>query len=91
MVDVGAKTVTERMAIAEGRVVMTHEMLNLQWDAVALYPAGYYSRQIMVQASVKLPAGWKFGTALEPAPGSGANFKPVPFNTLVDSPMFAGR
>jgi predicted metalloprotease with PDZ domain len=75
----------------EGRVVMTHEMLNLQWDAVALYPAGYYSRQIMVQASVKLPAGWKFGTALEPAPGSGANFKPVPFNTLVDSPMFAGR
>ncbi|HXL99354.1 MAG TPA: hypothetical protein VN932_05435, partial [Rhizomicrobium sp.] len=75
----------------EGRVVMTAEMLNLQWDSVALYPAGYFSRQIMVQASVKLPTGWKFGTALEPASAGAANFKPVPFNTLVDSPLFAGK
>ena len=75
----------------EGRIVMTPEMLNLQWDSMALYPAGYYSRQIMVQASVKLPAGWKFGTALESVSAGAANFKPVPFNTLVDSPMFAGK
>ena len=26
----------------EGRVVMTPEMLNLQWNATALYPAGYF-------------------------------------------------
>ncbi len=34
----------------------------------------------------------KFGTALETASTSGdtATFKPVPFNTLVDSPMIAG-
>jgi predicted metalloprotease with PDZ domain len=76
---------------AEGRIVMTPEMLNLQWDSVTLYPAGYFSRQIMVQASVKLPAGWKFGTALESISAGAANFKPVPFNTLVDSPMFAGK
>jgi predicted metalloprotease with PDZ domain len=77
----------------EGRVVMTPEMLNLQWNAVALYPAGYFSRDIVVQPSVKLPQGWKFGTALETASASGATttFKPVPFNTLVDSPIFAGR
>ncbi|MGH6876485.1 MAG: M61 family metallopeptidase [Rhizomicrobium sp.] len=77
----------------EGRVVMTPETLDLEWNAVALYPAGYFSRDIMVQPSVKLPAGWKFGTALATASASGAttNFKPVPFNTLVDSPMFAGR
>jgi predicted metalloprotease with PDZ domain len=77
---------------SEGRVVMTGEMLNLQWDSVALYPAGYFSRQILFAPSVKLPAGWKFGTALE-TQGGGAvtSFKPVPFNTLVDSPMFAGK
>jgi predicted metalloprotease with PDZ domain len=77
----------------EGRVVMTPEMLNLQWNATALYPAGYFSRQIMFAASVKLPAGWKLGSALETASVAGAttNFKPVPFNTLVDSPLFAGR
>ncbi|HEX4159613.1 MAG TPA: hypothetical protein VHY79_14175 [Rhizomicrobium sp.] len=77
----------------EGRVVMTPEMLNLQWNAVALYPAGYFSRDIMVAPSLKLPAGWKFGTALETASSSSGTttFKPVPFNTLVDSPVFAGR
>ncbi|HWY15076.1 MAG TPA: hypothetical protein VNX86_08100 [Rhizomicrobium sp.] len=77
----------------EGRVVMTPEMLNLQWNAVALYPAEYFSRDIMVQPSVRLPPGWRFGTALETASTSGVttNFKPVALNTLVDSPVFAGR
>jgi predicted metalloprotease with PDZ domain len=77
----------------EGRMVMTPEMLNLQWNTVALYPAGYFSRDILVQPRVKLPAGWKFGTALETTSTAGAttNFKPVPLNTLVDSPIFAGR
>jgi predicted metalloprotease with PDZ domain len=77
----------------EGRVVMTPEMLDLQWNAVALYPAGYYSRQILVEPSVKLPSGWQFGTALEAASSDNGvtTFKPVAFNTLVDSPMFAGH
>jgi predicted metalloprotease with PDZ domain len=76
----------------QGRIVATPEMLNLQWNAVALYPAGYYVRQIKVEASVKLPDGWKAATALEVAKKKGAtiNFKQVSFDTLVDSPMFAG-
>ena len=78
---------------SEGRIMMTPEMLSLQWNSVALYPAGYFSRDISVQSSVRLPAGWKFGTALETASAAGGvtNFKPVTFNTLVDSPMIAGR
>ena len=77
----------------EGRVVMTPEMMDVQWNAVALYPAGYYSRQIMFEPSIKLPGGWQYGTALEQASADNGTvtFKPVPFNTLVDSPMFAGR
>jgi predicted metalloprotease with PDZ domain len=77
----------------EGRVEMTQEMLNLEWNEVSIYPAGYYSRDIMVSPVVKLPAGWKFGTALETASsgGSTTTFKTVPYNTLVDSPMFAGK
>ena len=77
----------------EGRVVMTPEMLNLQWNAMALYPAGFFSRQILFAPSVKLPADWKLGSALETASTAGGmtNFKPVPFNTLVDSPLFAGK
>ena len=81
------------VAGAQGRVVMTPEMLNLQWNLTAFYPAGYYVRQIPVAATAILPAGWKYGVALEPvnpaATGTVA-FKPVSFETLVDSPMFAG-
>jgi len=80
-------------AVDQGRVVVTQEMLNLQWLSVALYPAGYYTRQIPIEASVTLPTGWKFGAALDVASTTGATttFKTVPFETLMDSPMFAGK
>ncbi|WP_045761632.1 M61 family metallopeptidase [Xanthomonas albilineans] len=72
---------------------MTDKMLQLEWNKVALYPAGHDTRQITVAPSVILPAGWEFGTALETASHSGATtiFKPVDFTTLVDSPIYAGR
>ncbi|MBL8642922.1 MAG: peptidase M61, partial [Rhodospirillaceae bacterium] len=98
-VPVGAKEVVAEFQFlsaieaAQGRIVMTSEMLNLQWNSMALYPAGYYTRQIPVSASVKLPDGWKFGAALEvaKAEGSTTTFKTVSFEELVDAPMFAGR
>ncbi|GAB3779255.1 M61 family metallopeptidase [Dyella agri] len=77
----------------QGRVVMTPEMLNLQWNANSVYPAGYYSRQIKTEASVTFPAGWQFGSALEVASRDGdtVHFKPTTYNTLVDSPIYAGK
>jgi predicted metalloprotease with PDZ domain len=77
----------------QGRVVMTPDMLNLQWNAVALYPAGFYARQIMVEPSLKLPEGWQLATALETASSTGGatTFKPANFDSLVDSPVLAGR
>lgn len=77
----------------QGRVMMTPEMLNLQWNTTALYPAGYYARNIKAQASVRLPPGWSYATALETAGrvGDTVTFKPIDFDDLVDSPMFAGK
>ena len=77
----------------EGRVQMTPEMLSLQWTSLSLYPAGYFTRRIPVDAQVTLPDGWKFATALEAASTTGATttFKTAPYETLVDSPMIAGR
>ena len=77
---------------SQGRVTMTAEMLNIQWEKMLLYPAGRWSRNITVQPSVTLPDGWRFGTALEPETASGAvtTFRPVNLEVLVDSPMFAG-
>ncbi len=81
----------------QGRIVMTPEMLDLQWNSIVLYPAGYFARDIPVAASVRLPSGWHFGTALEAtgpegdASGGTARFRTVPLNTLLDSPLYAGR
>ena len=77
----------------EGRIVTTPEMLNLQWNSVVLYPAGHFVRQIMFEPTIRFPDGWQFATALEVASASGSSvtFKPVSLETLVDSPLFAGR
>ena len=77
---------------ASQNIEMTGEMLDLEWNDVSLYPAGHYSRDITFAPSVTLPHGWQFGTALETLSQSGdtTTFKPVTYNTLVDSPMYAG-
>ena len=76
-----------------GRVVATPEILNLQWSGVLLYPAGHRDNRITVQPSLRLPEGWTHGSALDVATRTGATlaFKPVTVETLIDSPVFAGR
>lgn len=76
----------------QGRIVATPDMLSLQWDCVALYPAGYFVRQIPFEASVTYPKGWKSATALAPGlSGDTVTYPVVDFETLVDSPAIAGR
>jgi predicted metalloprotease with PDZ domain len=76
----------------QGRVVMTPEMLNLQWHKAVLYPAGHYATQITVEPSIRLPDGWQAAVALEPLSNENnvINYRAVSLETLVDSPMFAG-
>lgn len=77
---------------AQGRVVITDEMLNIQWEKAVLYPAGYYSRQITVQPTLRLPAGWQYGAALDTTSflNGVATFAPITLEHLADSPVFAG-
>src|SRR5690606_28185081 len=81
----------------QGRVLVGADVLDLQWNQVLLYPAGYRARDISVQATVQLPPGWKYATALTPDPrfaGAGSDrvtFVAEPLEQLVDSPLFAGR
>lgn len=76
-----------------GRVTVTRELMNLQWQAVVLYPGGWQARAITVKPSLVLPEGWQAGTALRPqaAEGRTLRFAPVTLEMLVDSPVFAGR
>ncbi len=74
-------------------VSATPDIVDLEWNQVLLYPAGAPSKEIAFAPSVQLPEGWQFGTALETASegGTTTHFKTVMLNTLVDSPLIAGR
>jgi predicted metalloprotease with PDZ domain len=65
----------------------------LSWNQVLVYPAGYPAAKLTFVPSLRLPAGWKFGTALPGAKQNGdtIDFPPVSLEMLVDSPVLAGR
>jgi len=76
----------------QGRVAVTDKMMNLQFETVSFYPAGYYVRQIPVQASVTYPTGWTAYTALRgEKSGATVRYNETDYETLVDSPVFAGK
>lgn len=77
----------------DGGFEITDRMMDMEWSKVALYPAGYFTRGITFVPSMTLPHDWQLGTALETASPSGdtTTFKPVTFDNLVDSPVYAGR
>jgi predicted metalloprotease with PDZ domain len=71
----------------------TNALDVLSWNQVLMYPKGFNIHDITFVPSLKLPAGWKYGTAL-PGPkqnGDMIDFSPVQLNTLVDSPVLAGK
>lgn len=79
---------------SQDAVVVGANLLFLNWNAVVLYPAGHFARQIMVEPSITLPEGWQWGSALQPkqeSRGQTVHFAPVALDTLVDSPVLAGR
>jgi len=81
------------LTAAQGRTQVTPDMLSLQWIQLVLYPAGFYSRDIPVDARLTVPEGWTVATALDrqSAQANVITFTEVPLNTLVDSPAIAGR
>lgn len=69
------------------------KVLDLLWNQVVLYPKDAATDRVQVSASVTLPEGWRFGTALTPVAqtGNSVTFEPVSLTRLVDSPLIAGR
>ncbi|MEN9925426.1 MAG: hypothetical protein RL268_1552 [Pseudomonadota bacterium] len=84
---------TSPLQSAEGRITMTQEMLNLQWEKMSLYPAGHYVRQIKVVPSVMIPEGWTAAAALNGVQqqGNKLTWGETSYEVLVDSPIFAGK
>lgn len=78
---------------SQGRVIVTPDLLMLQWNTVLLYPARHFAGRIEVQASLTLPEGWDWACAVEAetVEGSTIRFRPTALDVLVDSPVPAGR
>ncbi|WP_336964758.1 peptidase M61 [Sphingobium aquiterrae] len=94
----GAKTVDVDLqylsatASNQGGIVTSPAMLRLQWNAMSLYPAGYFIRQIPVDAVVTYPQGWTAYSGL-PSKRVGASYvyDTTNYEVLADSPALAGR
>jgi predicted metalloprotease with PDZ domain len=77
----------------------TDKMAVISWNQVLLYPKGWKSDDIVYAATLKLPAGWKFGTPLPIASTTGdqlngetqITFQSTSLTTLVDSPVITGE
>jgi predicted metalloprotease with PDZ domain len=80
--------------IYTGGATATDRMAVLNWNAMVLYPEGWTSDELVYEATLKLPAGWKFGTSLPVASDAGdqqIKFKPVSLTMLVDAPVITGQ
>ncbi len=89
---VSLDAITEQDSAGGGGPAASSNILDLNWNAVVLYPKGAKSDNVNFAASVTLPPGWKFGTALPVTNVSGDNveFAPASLTTLIDSPVIAG-
>ena len=71
----------------------------LEWEKLLLYPAHIPVRDIAIQPSVTVPAGWGIGTALTPTSaydpnakvGGTTEYQPTTVEQLEDSPVITGE
>jgi predicted metalloprotease with PDZ domain len=78
---------------------VSQRLTALEWEALMLYPAHVPVKEIPIQPSVKVPAGWGIGTALKPvsggsypvpSAGSITKFAATTVEQLEDSPILTG-
>ena len=92
MLDVSMDAITTQDSAGGGGPAASSNILDLNWNAILLYPKGTRSDDVTFASSITLPAGWKFGTALPVAHihGDDVEFAPTSLTTLIDSPVIAG-
>jgi predicted metalloprotease with PDZ domain len=71
----------------------TAKIAVLNWYLVTLYPQGIKTDDLTYEASLQLPAGWKYGTALPVAKETPEEiaFAPATLTMLIDSPLITGE
>ena len=93
-VPIGAKQIEIAFDdVSQPGTIASAQLSRIKWNRLLLYPENVRSDDVQVTASLKMPAGWKYATAL-PIAGETANavdFKAVSLTTFVDSPAVVGK
>jgi len=78
--------------VSQPESTMSAKLARIKWNRVVMYPEGVNSDSIHVKASLSLPTGWKYATALPVLneKQSEIDFKEVSLTELVDSPAIIG-
>jgi predicted metalloprotease with PDZ domain len=76
-----------------GSLEVTSTIMTLEWPALLLYPADQPPAVTSVAAALTLPRGWTLATALDGsvAKAGTTSFSATSLQTLIDSPVYAGR
>jgi predicted metalloprotease with PDZ domain len=76
-----------------GDALLRPDMVVVQWQRMLLYPAGWFARNIAVQARLRLPQGLKSVSSLqlEDAGDDELGFAKTSLETLLDAPVIAAR
>ncbi len=74
----------------------TPHLALLTWNQLLFYPMGAKSDDVTFKPSLRLPAGWKYGTSLANIRDGRESperieFEPVSLTLLVDSPVLTGE
>jgi len=79
--------------VSQPETTASAKLARIKWNRLLLYPRELNSDAIQVRASVLLPAGWKFASALPVLSENkdGFQFKEVSLTELVDSPAIIGE
>lgn len=79
--------------VSQAGTTMSANLARIKWNRLLLYPEGAKSDNVQVTGSIKMPAGWKYATALplQSETADSASFKPVTLTYFVDSPAVIGK
>lgn len=91
-IDISLDYLSPAEAGIQGVPDATAQLAVLPWNVVVLYPQGSRTDDLAYAATLRIPAGWKYGTALRAVreDADGIEFAPVSLTTLVDSPVITG-
>ena len=79
--------------VSQPGTIASANLSRIKWNRLLLYPKGAKADDVNVTASLKIPNGWQYATALQAAneTANPAQFKQTTLTRLVDSPAIIGK